>query len=250
MLSPLESIIPSWDSPTLQGFDTSNIDVENSQRIGGSNKRQYVRFYKRLVPEVRNLKAKLNDDGTVKAKGTEVVQVEKLFVNIVTPGDKNTYDDIATEWHKREFYQHYKSFQDGRTVPLGKDLDECEYVSPSIVMELKYRNCHTEEQLADASDIMVEGIADGWQLREMARAMCIHSRNTASEGRVKALSVELDTAKSQMLFMQQQMEEMRTMLVNSRGELISTIQPQAPAARKSRTKNKEKAATSDAEVSE
>lgn len=222
-LSPLSQLIPSFDSPTLaDGFD--NVVAHEGQVVRGSG-RQYVRFYEKTFKEVRTKEAEVNPKtGAVKVLKQEVVPVTKLMVQIETPGDKNKVDDVATEWHKREFGKQYLAFRKGATIPLGKDLDECDYVSSSIALELKYQNCHTEEQLADASDDLVNLIPDGWQLREFARAMCEDSlRNGA--GRIKQLESELSKSSLAMVEMQQQLEEMRSLLVDKNGKPLKARQP-------------------------
>lgn len=221
--------LPTWDAPTLQNFDLSNI--EEGKRIGGS-KRQYVRFYKRKSLEIRAKDVKVNErTGEVRVLNTEAVPVEQEFVEIITPGDKNSYNDKATDWHRREFWAHYKAFRDGKTAPLGKSIDECSYVSSNISTELLYLGVHTEEQLADASDYLCEQVPNGWELREFARASCKASMENENLREVNLLKVELEQTRGMLGKMQEQMAKYEGMLLDAKGKpVISESSKSEPIA--------------------
>lgn len=223
-LSPLSKVVPSWDSPTLQGFDLDN--VQDGQRIGGLNRgihRQFVRFYKKKFSEVYATKVKINEKtGTTTVLETDVRNVEKEMVHIITPGDKNIVDDVACEFHKREHWAEYKAFRDGRSAPLGTSLDECSFVSPHIATELRYHGCLTLEQLADASDLLCERVPDGFEIREFARAKVKADRDNQSLDQVNALKIELSKSREAMAEMQKQIEKLSG-LVTPSGEPIEAI---------------------------
>lgn len=221
--SPLSSAIPDFDgAPTLQGFEPNNIqDFQVGEPIR-TKSRQYVKFYRKVVPVVKAKKVKINEKtGQVRVLESEVVHVDKEFVCIVTPGDKNVFDNIATEIHKREFWEHYQAFRDGRTAPVGKDLDECEYVPSSVVTEMKYLKCFTEEQLADASDLFCGRVPDGWVYREYARAMVKANRPETQE--VAKLHGQLESANSVIAQMQAKMQELEAMILDQNGDPIVPV---------------------------
>ena len=194
-LSPLIKIIPDFGAPTLQDFDTSNI--QDGQRIKGLSNRQFVRFYnkKEVVPCA--LEVKINEKtGATKVLKTGTKEVIREMVNIVTPGDKNEVDDFAEDFHRREHWKAYKAFRDGTGAPIGKSIEECTYVSSSIATELRYLGCHTEEQLADGSDILCNQVANGFELREFARAMVKANLENKSLGQVNMLKSELLSAQA------------------------------------------------------
>lgn len=222
MLSPLSKVIPSFGAPTLQDFDTAN--VAEGQRIGGS-KRQYVRFYKKKWVEIYTTKARINEKtGTSTPLETGTREVEKEFVHIVTPGDKNAVDDFAQDFHRREHWAEYKAFRDGRTAPLGMSIDECTFISPSIATELKYLGVHTVEQLADGADILCNQIANGWELREYARAVCKANKDNQSLEQVNLLKGELVKSQEMILQMQSELQALK-----------NGMAPSAPVVRRKRT---------------
>ena len=217
-LSPLNKVIPSWGSPTLEGFDTTNI--QDGQRLKGSA-RQYVRFYKKKFMEVVATKVQTNEKtGSVKVLETAVQEIEREMVHIVTPGDKNEIDTIAQDFHKREHWAAYKAFRDGRSAPLGQPIEECTFVSPSIALELKYLGVHTLEQLADSSDLLCGRVANGFELREYAKAMAKANVDNKSLDQVNSLRVELEKAQATIEKMANAQKAMQSTLLDMRGEPV------------------------------
>lgn len=217
-LSPLDSVIPSWGNPTLEGYDVT--DVQDGKRIKG-NGRQFVRFYKQKFVEVATLEAKINPTtGSSTPVKTGTREIEREMVCIITPGDTNKFEGVAEDHHRREFWPHYKAFRDGRTAPLGTSIDECSFVSASMATELRYLGCHTLEQLADASDYLCGQIANGWELREFARAQTKANLDNRSLNQVNVLKGELEKSQALIADMQKQLNQMQGMLVNPSGEVI------------------------------
>jgi hypothetical protein len=219
-LSPLESAFTEFNSPTLTGFDTSNAQFD--QRIGGQKNRQMVRFYNKkfLVPVT--VKAKIDEKtGTSTPLKVEMQEREYLMVHIVTPGDKNTFNDRAEEYHKREYYDHYAAFKSGTGIPLGTDIDNVAWIPSATSLELKYRNCHTLEQLADASDILVESIAEGGYLRDLAKAQLKADQENAQSGHITLMQKELAASHEVIKQLKEQMnalEEKMTAPVEKKGK--------------------------------
>jgi hypothetical protein len=187
----INSAIPTFGSPTLEGLEVGP-NVSDGQRIGGSSKRQFVHFYKKKIAEPYAVEVKVNErTGNVQVVKTDVRTVEKEFVRVVTPGDKNDVDDFAQDYHRREYWNHYRNFRDGKGIPLGTPIEDCHYVAPSIQTELKYLGVHTEEQLADAADILVERLPDGHSLRVFARTNCQARLDNAGSGQIALLQKQL-----------------------------------------------------------
>lgn len=229
--SPLAGI-PSFGAPTLEGFDTSNIVP--GQRIGGIN-RQYVRFYKKTVNEIHADKVSVNPKtGEVKILTTKVVPVEREYVHIKTPGDKNEVDDFAQPFHKKEHWAAYTAFREGRTAPMGVPLDECSFISPNIAIELKVMGVHVLEQLADASDHLCNHVANGWELREYARAMV--KVNSDSKSSAELISVKGELAKAQEMIAAMQ-SQMRGLVLDKNGTPVESAEPEVE--KKSRAKKAE-----------
>jgi hypothetical protein len=215
--------IPSFGSPTLEDFDTSNI--QEGQRIGGRSNRQFVRFYTRKFSQVRAKSVRINEKtGATTVLETEVVPVERECVEIITPGDKNTVDDFAEDFHRREHWKAYKSYRDGNGVPVGKSLDEChEYISSGIATELRYLGCHTEEQLADASDLLCQRIPNGFELREFARAMVQAERENQSSVEVTQLRGQLSDSNRLIAELSARLEAVEQgQILDSRGQPVES----------------------------
>jgi len=210
-LSPLSALNP-FGAPTLDGLDTNNI--EDGRRIGGTSGRQFVRFYRKK--ETLFVKAK---DGKVTP-----FETERECVHIKTPGDTNVIDTHAEEYHRREHFRQYQAFRNGHTGPIGMPIDEATFVSQHIATELKIMGCHTVEQLADGSDVLCGQIPNGFELREFARAMMASRKDDKALQQVAALKTELDASQKAMREMQQQMQVMQAMILNSRGEPVGTIE--------------------------
>lgn len=220
--SPLNQLVPSWDAETLQGFDIPE-NVQDGQRIGGSSKRQFVRFYKKKLAEPYATEVKIHPQtGATQVLKTGVREVEREFVHVRTPGDKNEIETFAEDDHRREFFHQYRAYRDGKGIPLGTPVEECNYIAPSIQTELVYLGIRTEEQLADASEIALERIPDGFSLREFARANCKVKFDNAASGQVNLLKSEMLKLQETIKAQAQQMETLKA-LVNPQGEPLSQV---------------------------
>ena len=213
-LSPLDSIIPNFGgAPTLQDFDVDPARINTGQRIAGSN-RQYKRFYRKVFTE------RIADDVRINPKtGSEQVlkyrteEVAKEMVLIVTPGDKNVYDGEVLDFHKREHWQEYKAFREGKAVPLGTPVTEAEWIGAPIATELMIYGCHTVEQLADSSDLLCQNIPQGFEPREYARAVCESNQKNKTLDRVNAQQVKIDALEKELA----EMREFRSKLILPEG---------------------------------
>lgn len=201
--SSLNAVIPSWGSPTLEGFDLNN--VQEGQRISGI-KRQFVRFYKKKIVQPRALNTFTAPTGETKILSATTDHIEREMVEIITPGDKNTVDDFAQDFHKREHWNAYKNFRNGNVAPMGQSVDEANFITPPIATELRYLGVHTVEQLADAADILCERVPNGWELREFARAVVKANAEQGSNQQALILQAELAEAKKMIAELQGQMQ--------------------------------------------
>ena len=212
-LSPLSSAIPSWGSPTLEGFDLSN--AQTGQRVRGKS-RQFVRFYNKEVVKMKTTQVRINQlTGTATPMAIEAVPEIQEWVEIVTPGDKNRIETKADEFHRREFWDQWIAFRDGKGVVIGTPIEECSFISPAIASELMYRGIKSLEQFADASDLLAGQIANGWELREYARTMVKTANDSKTSKEVVVLQDEIKTLKDQI-----------ALLVNAQGQkIVSSTSP-------------------------
>lgn len=180
--------------PSLQGLDLST--MQNGMPVRGKA-RQMVRFYWKEVPEIYATEVEIVPLGntgttTTNVKKTAMRTVKKEMVHIVTPGDKNEYDDVVTDYHRSEYWAQYKAFREGRGIPLGTPIEECEFIPTGIAHELKLKNVHTLEQLADAGDLLCGLIPDGFMWREYARTAVNANANNKSLSKVHALTQKVE----------------------------------------------------------
>ncbi|CAB4151337.1 hypothetical protein UFOVP591_12 [uncultured Caudovirales phage] len=221
-LSLINNAIPDF-GPTVQGLNTVG---EIGQRVGGDNSgsnRQFVRFYSKKISKLIATKVRIDEKtGSTTVLETKPVEETQEFVEIITPGDKNTVDQPAQLFHKREHFRQYQAFRDGRTTPLGQSVEDCQFISQSVALELKYLGCHTVEQLADASDALAGQIPDGFSLREFARAHCKANLDNKSLGQVNALQAQLNASQARL----KELEAQVSMLVGASGQPL-----QAPPSR-------------------
>ena len=186
--SAVGSSIPTFDSPTLQGITFEQTGTPGVYQMNGKA-RQFVKFYNRKTYD-----PKLAE----KTKDPERAFRTELFVHIVNPGDKNEYNGIAEDYHKRTYFGQYEAFRDGKTAPEGTDVDDCEFIGASEAIELKYMRIFTVEQLSEASDIAMERLPRGFTLREHAKNFVKIGSKTALLDMTKKLSAELEATKTRL----------------------------------------------------
>lgn len=191
-VSSLLNSLPTFGAKTLEGLDTTNLS--EAQRVKGST-RQFVRFYNKTMSEVYATKVKINEKtGATTVLETASRPVTREFVEIITPGDKNTIDTHAEDYHKREHFQEYQAFREGRATPIGKSIDECSYISAPIATELRILGVRTEEQLADASEVLLARLPDGFSLQQFARESVKANQMNQNNPGMVALQAELAKA--------------------------------------------------------
>lgn len=231
-ISPLNKVIPSWGAPTLEGFDLNS--MQDGQRIKGSA-RQFVRFYFKKFLQIYATDVKINEKtGSTTVLKTGTREVEREMVEIITPGDKNIVDDFAADFHKREHWRQYKAFRDGESGPVGTPIDECEFVSPHIATELRYYGCHTLEQLADAGDVFVTNVPNGWELREYARQVVKVNEKNKDLSQVKVLQAQLEKSSEIIQAMEERLKALESPLVDASGDPISLPTLDAQPIKKSK----------------
>lgn len=204
----LDQAFASLGHSTLQGFDTSNIDVEGAGRIGGSNSgknRQYVKFYK--VRKIKicadPAKTEIVKVGVVQTlttvKGYKPVTEDVEFVKIINPGENGTeIDQPASDEHRATYWREYQAFRQGKTGPIGEPIENCEFIPPGVAIELKTRGCHTLEQLAEASDLLCGIIPTGFTLRDLAKMHVKVNAENKNLGQVTALQNQVATMQEEL----------------------------------------------------
>lgn len=215
-LSALSPVLAEIGDQGLETFDPSS--AQSGQRLKG-NGRQYVRFYMKKFTKPVTVKAKINPvTGSSTPLEVEMKEFNQEFVEIINPGDKNEFDGPVEHHHKVEFARQYIAFKQGRGAPVGKPVEECEYIPPHVLVDLKYNGCHTEEQLADASDVLCGIIPNGLQLRDFARISVKSAQDNKFAPQIEALQ-------KQNAELVKQFEELKAKNVTSDGVQLSPKKP-------------------------
>lgn len=159
--------------------------------------KQNVKFYpkKRL-----SFKAKRDESGDLvfdkktglpfKEAFEEVVEM----VRIETRGDTNIIDDVANDFHKRQFYRQYKFFRDGK-VPDGNPIEDFDFLQSPTIMELHMLGIHTIQQVAAMNELECSQLKDqsGFEIRDIAEQWV---RINSPQGQsLKASRLEIENAK-------------------------------------------------------
>lgn len=181
--------------------------------------KQAVRFYakKRLAFKA---KFQTNEDGSVKLdeNGKKVLDIDPKtglpkkeaydevveMVRIETRGDTNIVDDVANDFHKRQFYRQYKYFREGK-IPDGNPIEDFDWLQPSTIMELHMFGIHTIQMVADMTELECTQLKDqsGYEIRDIARQWVTLNSPQGQAG--KASKLEMENAK-----LKRELEEARS----------------------------------------
>ncbi len=138
----------------------------------------------------------------------------KVFVSIIVPGDMNNkVDTIANDQHKERFYKQWATFQRGETLAIdGVPLESWPKMTRERAEDLKYMKFYTVEQIAAASDAIIQKIGpDGYSLREQAKAYLAVAKDTAAVQKYAdenlRLQREIDDLKAQFARINARFEE-------------------------------------------
>ncbi|MGM4987418.1 hypothetical protein [Tardiphaga sp. 841_E9_N1_2] len=99
------------------------------------------------------------------------VYVDVDMIEVIQPGEKESVQVLATEWHKRRFQKQWQAFQDGiEQTAVGTPLDHLFPSEPGTILTLKSFNIHTVQQLAGLTDSAIGNLPMGRQLVDKAKA--------------------------------------------------------------------------------
>jgi hypothetical protein len=118
------------------------------------------RFYIRSVLN----KARTREDGVQR-------YMNKPFVEIIIPGDqKNIVDCPVQDSHKERWPREWAEFRArGENRPQGIQIEAWGELDPALRDELKYQKFLTVEQIASASDLSLQKIHGGIDIRKAAQ---------------------------------------------------------------------------------
>lgn len=137
----------------------------------------------------------LEDKNETKKQGRPIHK-EHVFVEIMAPGEREVFSELADNSHKARWPKHWEAFekrQNQETVE-GTPLSEWPGITRAMAEDLKFFNIYTVEQLATVSDGNVQNFQGLTTLREKAKKYLIYANDQAEanandelEKRLKAL---------------------------------------------------------------
>jgi hypothetical protein len=218
--------------PTLQG-----LEFEPSGKPGvlqmKSSGRQSVKFYwADTYNEFKTLQKRDEARQSGSLAPVAPVYEKREMVRIVTPGDRSIYDGLAEDYHKRNYFQQYAKFRDGKDVDIGARLEQAEFIQAPEIIELNYLGVYSIQQMAEAADTLCERLPRGYELREGCRAWVQMRQGNALEGITKRVSAELSSAQSLIVALQKESDERKRELETVKAMLSNlSITAQAEVAK-------------------
>jgi hypothetical protein len=98
------------------------------------------------------------------------VYIDVPYVEILTPGSRDTLVTEATEQYRRRFPKQWAAFEARQEAPMeGTPLSEIPWLGRSQVAELNFMNVKTVEQLINMPDNLGQGIMGFQQLKDRAK---------------------------------------------------------------------------------
>ncbi len=227
--------VDTFGAPTLT--DVAFNDDGSLKTTGKQN----VKFYNKTRLAYRG-RIKLDEEGApvLDAEGKQIPIIDPRtgipfkdayeqiveMVRIETKGDTNIVDDIANDFHRKQFYRQWKYFREGR-IPDGNPIEDFDlFQSPGVIMELHLIGIHTIQQCALMSDIECGQLKDqsGYEIRDIAAQWV--KINTPQGQSAKANRLETENAK-----LRRENEELRKgagrSMIRSQEEIMMN---EAPAA--------------------
>jgi len=144
-------------------------------------------------------------DSTRSAEEGRPIYIDREYVQIMQPGNK---DSIimrpATDMDKQRFAEHYRKFkarEDQERVE-GTLLEEWPGVSRSQVLELKFFNIRTVEQLANLSDNQARNIMGINLMKQRAEQWLAKAKDENTQKALDETKAELAALKEQLAQLQ------------------------------------------------
>lgn len=140
-----------------------------------------VRFYMRTIKHEFN----------TQREGRPIF-VEVPYIEILTPGSRDTLVTEATEQYQQRFRKQWENFLARESAPMeGTPLSEVPWMSRSQVAELQALNVLTIEQLINLPDALSQRIMGFSQLKERVKRFLDASMGESVTGKLDMQIAEL-----------------------------------------------------------
>lgn len=167
----------------------------------------YVKFYRHFVK-------KFND--------------YRDYILIICPGQSKTeVRQPVQESHKREYPVEWQQYQSGVENQINGTAVELMGFDEGMINELKIINIYTIEQLADASDLGLQKLMGGYELRTRAKAFL--AKNTVEVVELRSKMAELQAELEKQKDLQATVLALQEQLNQFKAEEEAKKQPQPQA---------------------
>ena len=134
------------------------------------------------------------------------IYVDVPYVEILTPGSRDTLVTEATEHYQRRFPKQWAAFEARQEAPMeGTPLAEVPWLGRSQVAELNFMNVKTVEQLLNMPDNLGQGVMGFQQLKERAKRFMDAA---AGEAVTAKLDAQIEAQNLQIEKLQKQIADM------------------------------------------
>lgn len=146
-------------------------------------------------------------DQEASAKEGRPIYVEKEYITIMIPGERDVVHRPAWERDYQRFPQQYSAFKNkqNQDIVSGTPLKMVPWLSLSQVKELEYFNCVTLEQLANMPDSTAQKFMQIQKLKQLAKD---HLQAAKEAAPLTALRAEIDKKDSELSAMKNQIEKL------------------------------------------
>jgi hypothetical protein len=162
------------------------------------------------------------------------IHEDREYITKIIPGDRNSrVHRPVTAKDKHEFSKQYEEWKRGQTEEAveGTSLKEWPGCTRSQVEDLRYKHCHTVEQIAAMSDTLCGQLGMGYvQLRQKAKDYLEQAKGNAPLEKLRAAfdeeRAQLDATRAQLQECQKELRQLKL----EKGEVPPVAEPRSGRA--------------------
>lgn len=208
------------DSVILDGVDMDFTPGDVSMRGNGflvhklgSDDQLLVRFYEKNIPV------------PFKSQNGTIVFENQDYVEIIRPGDKSQIvDRKARDADKARFPLHWQRYKTGKSQTIGTSINklfEQGLINQPELEMLQIAKVHTVEQLAAASEVVIDGFGpSGQKLQNYAKGFLNHYAKFEGKLDIDKLRTEMEAGKIELQKNLDEVVRLKELLLNQVNEPI------------------------------
>ena len=162
-------------------------------------------------------------DKKASAEEGRAIFVEREYIDIRVPGQRDSVVRPATPRDKERFPRHYAAFQQRIEMPVGgTPLIEWPAITRSLADELSFKNIKTVEQLAELNDNLMHNIQGAQNFKQKAKDWLLRAKDDAVLGKLRDALDKRDVT----------IAEQKTVLENAIARIEELEKPKKKAKKK------------------